>query len=107
MPRLYFDAHATTPCDPQVVQAMLPHFTERFGNAASQQHAFGWEAHEAVETARQHVAALVGARLRDVIFTSGATEANNLAIRGVAEGAATASATTGDFSGVHVVTVTT
>ncbi len=64
---------------------MLPFFTERFGNAASQQHAFGWQAHEAVESARQHVAALVGAKLRDVIFTSGATEANNLALRGVVE----------------------
>ncbi|MGV3516486.1 cysteine desulfurase family protein [Luteitalea sp.] len=83
MPRLYVDAHATTPCDPQVVTAMLPFFTEQFGNAASLQHSFGWEAQEAVESARQHVAALVGARLRDVIFTSGATEANNLALRGV------------------------
>jgi cysteine desulfurase len=83
MPPLYFDAHATTPCDPQVVDAMLPYFTARFGNAASLQHAFGWEAQEAVETARQHVADLVGARLRDVIFTSGATESNNLALCGV------------------------
>jgi cysteine desulfurase len=83
--RLYFDAHATTPCDPQVVDAMLPFFSGRFGNAASLQHRYGWEAHEAVEAARQHVADLVGARLRDVIFTSGATEANNLALCGVVE----------------------
>ena len=83
--RLYFDAHATTPCDPLVVDAMLPYFSERFGNASSVQHAYGWEAQQAVETARQHVARLVGARLRDVIFTSGATEANNLALLGVIE----------------------
>ena len=89
MPRLYFDAHATTPCDPQVVEAMLPFFSGQFGNAASLQHAFGWEAQQAVESARQHVADLVGARLRDVIFTSGATEANNLAICGVIEAALT------------------
>ncbi len=86
MGRRYFDAHATTPCDPQVVDAMLPYFTERFGNAASLQHPYGWEAQQAVETARQHVADLVGARLRDVIFTSGATESNNLALIGVACG---------------------
>ncbi len=85
--RLYFDAHATTPCDPQVVDAMLPYFTERFGNAASLQHAYGWEAQQAVETARQQVADLVGARLRDVIFTSGATESNNLALLGVIQAA--------------------
>ncbi len=84
---------------------MLPFFTERFGNAASQQHAFGWQAHEAVETARQHVATLVGARLRDVVFTSGATEANNLALRGVIE--AVRSAATTRASAPHVVTVVT
>src|SRR5690349_17132383 len=83
--RLYFDAHATTPCDPQVVDAMLPFFSGQFGNAASLQHAYGWDAQRAVESARQHVADLVGARLRDVIFTSGATEANNLALCGVIE----------------------
>ncbi len=97
MSRLYFDAHATTPCDRLVVEAMLPLFTTRFGNAASLQHAYGWEAQQAVETARQHVADLVGARLRDVIFTSGATEANNLALCGVAEAAGAA----------HIVTVVT
>lgn len=90
--RLYFDAHATTPCDPQVVEAMLPFFTERFGNAASLQHPYGWDAQQAVEHARQQVAELVGARLRDVIFTSGATEANNLALLGVVEAAAAADA---------------
>ena len=100
MSRLYFDAHATTPCDPAVVAAMLPFFTERFGNAASLQHAYGWEAQEAVERARQHVAELVGARLRDVIFTSGATEANNLALLGVIEAA-------GGSGDRHVVTLAT
>ena len=81
-PLLYFDGHATTPCDPRVVAAMLPYFTERFGNASSAQHPFGWAAREAVEHARGQVAALIGARLRDVVFTSGATESNNLAIAG-------------------------
>jgi cysteine desulfurase len=79
----YFDGHATTPCDARVVAAMLPYFTERFGNASSAQHPFGWAAREAVEHARGQVAALVGARPRDIVFTSGATEANNLAIAGV------------------------
>jgi cysteine sulfinate desulfinase/cysteine desulfurase-like protein len=79
---LYFDAHATTPCDPRVVAAMLPYFTERFGNASSAQHPFGWAAREAVESARGQVAALIGARPRDIVFTSGATESNNLAIAG-------------------------
>ena len=86
---------------------MLPFFTEHFGNAASQQHAYGWEARDAVETARQHLATLVGARLRDVVFTSGATEANNLAILGVAAAAADASLPAGRLDGVHVVTVVT
>jgi cysteine desulfurase len=79
---LYFDGHATTPCDPRVVAAMLPYFTERFGNASSAQHPFGWAAREAVERARGQVAALIGARPRDIVFTSGATESNNLAIQG-------------------------
>lgn len=83
---------------------MLPFFTEQFGNAASQQHAYGWEARDAVETARQQVAALVGAKLRDVIFTSGATEANNLALRGVVEAAAARAETRG---ALHVVTIVT
>jgi len=82
---IYMDYHATTPVDPRVVQAMLPFFTEHFGNPASRNHAFGWEAEEAVDEARKHVADLIGASAREVIFTSGATEANNLAIKGVAE----------------------
>jgi len=93
-----------------VVEAMLPWFTERFGNAASQQHRYGWEARDAVETARQHVAELVGARLRDVVFTSGATEANNLVIAGVPAAVAAAddaNRPAGRLDGIHVVTVVT
>jgi cysteine desulfurase len=82
---IYMDYHATTPVDPRVVQAMLPFFTEHFGNPASRNHAFGWEAEEAVDKARKDVADLIGASAKEVIFTSGATEANNLAIKGVAE----------------------
>jgi cysteine desulfurase len=79
---IYLDHHATTPCDARVVAAMLPYFGEEFGNAASRTHAFGWRAAEAVERARAQIAALVGADVREVIFTSGATEANNLALLG-------------------------
>ena len=86
---IYLDYHATTPVDPRVLQAMLPYFTEVFGNPASASHAFGWKAQEAVETARRQVAALIGATAREIIFTSGATESNNFAIRGVTERAGT------------------
>jgi cysteine desulfurase len=81
---IYLDSHATTPVDPRAVEAMMPFFTDEFGNASSRNHPFGWKAAEAVEHAREHVAALVGGRFRDLVFTSGATEANNLAIKGVA-----------------------
>jgi cysteine desulfurase len=82
---VYLDYHATTPVDPRVLEAMLPHFTEVFGNPASSSHAWGWKAQEAVEEARREVAALIGSTAREVVFTSGASESNNLAIRGVAE----------------------
>ncbi|HEX6974837.1 MAG TPA: IscS subfamily cysteine desulfurase [Vicinamibacterales bacterium] len=85
MPRpVYLDYHATTPVDPQVLDTMLPFFTERFGNAASRQHAYGWDAQKAVETARAQVAALIGASANEIVFTSGASESNNLAIKGIA-----------------------
>ena len=96
---VYLDFHATTPVDPRVLDAMLPYFTEKFGNAASRQHEYGWEAQKAVDVARSQVAALVGASAGEIVFTSGASESNNLAIKGAAH------ANRG--SGDHVVTVAT
>jgi cysteine desulfurase len=96
--RIYLDHHATTPVDPQVLSAMLPYFTEKFGNPSSRQHAFGQEAARAVAEGRAHVAALVGAQPEEIVFTSGATESDNLAIRGAARSLAP--------RGRHVVTTT-
>lgn len=96
---IYLDYNATTPCDPQVVEAMLPFFSEHFGNAASKAHAHGWYAEEAVAQAREQVAELIGASSSEIVFTSGATESINLAIQGIAEKQAT--------KGKHIITIAT
>jgi len=92
---IYLDYHATTPTDPRVVDVMLPWFTERFGNPHSADHAYGWEADDAVSDARQSIAGLINGRAKDIVFTSGATESNNIAVKGVARHRRSAEGRTG------------
>ncbi len=96
---VYMDSHATTPVDPRVLDAMMPYFTEHFGNAASRQHKFGWVAEEAVESSRKTIATVIGTESREIVFTAGATESNNLAIKGTADALRQ--------KGNHIVTVQT
>jgi cysteine desulfurase len=96
---VYLDNNATTPVDPRVLQEMLPYFSDRFGNAASRTHSYGWEAEESVDMAREQIANLIGAHPQEIVFTSGATEAVNLAIKGVFENS--------EKEEKHIITVST
>ena len=98
---IYLDYQATTPVDPRVLEEMLPYFSERYGNAASRNHPFGWQAEEAVEKARAEIASLIGASAKEIVFTSGSTEAINLALKGAVEMYGDSE---GKISGKHIIT---